>query len=725
MRLVKLLGLSAVFVVLAVAASKTGSVGLAQAGCTVTVKPGESIQKAIDEAPAGAAVCLAEGTWEENIKISKGLTLQGKGKERTLIKGKDQEQAVLSLVSPNKIHVSLKDFTVEGTFGAVVGGQAEVTFSDIKTLGNQDSFFGRFGIGIRDEARATMRNSFIQNHYDGLIAKDAATVNLTHTQIADNEGDGLWLEDNASVIIHGSQIINNRSTGITVLHSAKLDITQSEIAGNFIGIEVADRSQFKLIDSTVASNEWCGLFLWSSASIVYLKDNIFYDNKGCGTFVLVKATSIQGTANTMRNNWVDLCGFAPSGLRKPLVAQAQRMQISVPQDFPTIQEAVDAVAPGGTVLLSEGVYHTGVTLWKPMTLRGVGRDKTILQASERSFPIISIIPEAHGVEVGNLSIRGNKSTSSKGILIYDGITVIDNIQASGWEWAAVEVRGSATLRISNSEFSQNEKYGIEIWTYKEPVFIEIWNTKIAENEIGLDASVEGPSSISIANSTLSKNRFLGAQVVGSYSKKATPVRVHLYQVEASDNRATGLEIRGLLTVTIDSSRFERNGDVNSWYCQEPYWLCSGVVVRPILGTRYVFSNSMIRNSADWGLAAMTSKCGYGIASKEAVYQSGEAVFLGNNVIEGNNILGKRNGMGNPGHHPWNRLGVPDGKSACHERRTLCPSASSRPRKLQQPSGRTRKLLLLTASSSSLAKSPLTLRLGRSSQEISKPKPASA
>jgi nitrous oxidase accessory protein len=48
-----------------------------QLPCTVTVQAGESIQAAIDAAEEGAVVCLAEGTWEENIEIGKGLTLRG------------------------------------------------------------------------------------------------------------------------------------------------------------------------------------------------------------------------------------------------------------------------------------------------------------------------------------------------------------------------------------------------------------------------------------------------------------------------------------------------------------------------------------------------------------------------------------------------------------------------------------------------------------------------
>ncbi|HAZ27587.1 TPA: hypothetical protein DCY67_03070, partial [Candidatus Acetothermia bacterium] len=61
------------------------AIGEERPPCTVFVQPGEAIQAAIDEAPAGAVICLGEGTWQENITITKPLTLRGQGPEKTVI----------------------------------------------------------------------------------------------------------------------------------------------------------------------------------------------------------------------------------------------------------------------------------------------------------------------------------------------------------------------------------------------------------------------------------------------------------------------------------------------------------------------------------------------------------------------------------------------------------------------------------------------------------------
>ncbi|MBC7170691.1 SUMF1/EgtB/PvdO family nonheme iron enzyme, partial [Candidatus Bipolaricaulota bacterium] len=66
-----------------------GSLGPGRAqSCSVTVYPGESIQSAIDAVSAGAVICLAEGSWQENLTITKDdLILRGQGPSRTIVIG--------------------------------------------------------------------------------------------------------------------------------------------------------------------------------------------------------------------------------------------------------------------------------------------------------------------------------------------------------------------------------------------------------------------------------------------------------------------------------------------------------------------------------------------------------------------------------------------------------------------------------------------------------------
>ena len=79
--------------------------------------------------------------------------------------------------------------------------------------------------------------------------------------------------------------------------------------------------------------------------------------------------------------------------------------VRVPDDAPTIQEAVDRARPGGLVLIDPGVYREAVLVTKPyLTIRGVDRNDTILDGDFELANGISVI-EADGVAVENLTAR--------------------------------------------------------------------------------------------------------------------------------------------------------------------------------------------------------------------------------------------------------------------------------------------------------------------------------
>jgi hypothetical protein len=79
--------------------------------------------------------------------------------------------------------------------------------------------------------------------------------------------------------------------------------------------------------------------------------------------------------------------------------------VRVPQDAPTIQEAVDLAEPGGLVLIAPGLYREAVIVTTPyLTIRGVDRGETILDGAFRLENGIHVI-EADGVSIENLTAR--------------------------------------------------------------------------------------------------------------------------------------------------------------------------------------------------------------------------------------------------------------------------------------------------------------------------------
>ena len=79
--------------------------------------------------------------------------------------------------------------------------------------------------------------------------------------------------------------------------------------------------------------------------------------------------------------------------------------LHVPADYPTIQEAIDHVQPGGMVLIAPGVYREQITVTTPfVTIRGQDRNRTIIDGRFQRAYGIQVL-EADGVVIQNLTAR--------------------------------------------------------------------------------------------------------------------------------------------------------------------------------------------------------------------------------------------------------------------------------------------------------------------------------
>jgi len=128
--------------------------------------------------------------------------------------------------------------------------------------------------------------------------------------------------------------------------------------------------------------------------------------------------------------------------------------IRVPQDYPTVREAINAANPGDTILVSSGIYNEGgLLINKTLTIAGEDVETTIIGAE--GCPEIFILENASNVIISNFTVRYGEIGV---FLIFSENCVITSNKMIK-DIAGVKALNSGGNRIQNNIF-EGWKYGV-------------------------------------------------------------------------------------------------------------------------------------------------------------------------------------------------------------------------------------------------------------------------
>jgi parallel beta-helix repeat protein len=139
--------------------------------------------------------------------------------------------------------------------------------------------------------------------------------------------------------------------------------------------------------------------------------------------------------------------------------RSQSSTIIVPDDYPTIQAAVDAAEAGDIIFVKSGTYAGNITVNKTVTIIGEDEENTIVTAPETD----GIIIEADNVEISKLTVRSYHFgiwIKSSGCLIRENYLIYND-----YEGVFIDGRNRNITRniVTKNQVLSNRDCGILVW----------------------------------------------------------------------------------------------------------------------------------------------------------------------------------------------------------------------------------------------------------------------
>lgn len=208
------------------------------------VRPGQSIQAAVDAARTGDTVLITKGTYRENVRIrTDGLTIRGQGTDTVLLQPEQE------------------DMSAECHFGngVCVDGEESNRVSGVRITSLQIRGFTANGIagGYTDRLRV-----------DGVLFRDSGTAvdlsasagsAITGNTITDNSYGIVFRGTSSSNagagnVVSGNTVTGTKGTAVLVVYDSRVRITGNRMSGNCGGVVLLGGRDIAVRDNTVTGN---------------------------------------------------------------------------------------------------------------------------------------------------------------------------------------------------------------------------------------------------------------------------------------------------------------------------------------------------------------------------------------------------------------------------------------------------------------------------------------
>jgi parallel beta-helix repeat protein len=159
-----------------------------------------TIQGAVNNAIAGDTIIVRGGTYNENVKVNKRLTIRSdNGPAHTTVVAEKANAHVFYVTAD---YVSIKGFTVENAIGK-----------------NETGLYIYAGVHIHADHCNITDNRAVGNAY-GFFLSDSTKNTIRNNTASNNYGDGIYLDySDSNILSNNTAVKSNHRNGIRLWHS--------------------------------------------------------------------------------------------------------------------------------------------------------------------------------------------------------------------------------------------------------------------------------------------------------------------------------------------------------------------------------------------------------------------------------------------------------------------------------------------------------------------------
>jgi parallel beta-helix repeat protein len=403
-----------------------------------------TIQEAINNADIGYRIFVRAGLYKENVVVNiQSLTLRGENKNTTIIDGGGKNHVIK--ITKDADGINLSGFTIRNEDRFYIGINIKSNYNIIQNniIVENDAGIEVFqSSGNQIQTNILLGNSFGVSTYDHSHAN-----NISGNTITRNTEQGILIDFICTGnMVYDNLISDNGECGIRICNVSRNNIINwNIISGNDVGIKCSDFSDENLFHHNILRDNIINAYdssvnHWDTG----VKGNFWSDYTGLDSdgdgigdtpyavpgddnedrFPLMNTTLKVGLLSQLNLIEGKIHVENEPANQQPRGSWSSGNTIIVPDDYPTIQEAVNHANDGDTIKVKEGIYKENILVDKSVNIIGENKERTIVDGDgdSNNFEVT-----AGNVEITGFTIQ-NTNNGSAGVKIKsDNCTIKDNI----------------------------------------------------------------------------------------------------------------------------------------------------------------------------------------------------------------------------------------------------------------------------------------------------------